>query len=339
MPTPSPEEPTVAEPKLSIVLGTDSYATISPVIERLRRQTVRDQIEIVLVAPSAAAVEEALAYREEFAGIRVVEDPVEDLAPARTAGVRAASAEWVFIGETHSYPRPELAECLLRHVSGSWSLIMPAMGNANPVNVLSWAAFLIDYGIWGEGRTAGELPRFPLHNFACRRGALQALGDELTPALALGGDLTSALHAAGHRAWFEPAAGIDHVNLPRPWHWARERFACGVVVASRRLRRWTFARRLVYLAASPLIPVALGWRILPHAWRTVRAQRLPFITLFWVAIGLILRTGGELIAYAGAPDARWRRQMYDYEVHKGAFAGQGCVTSGAARARVPEGVG
>src|SRR6476661_8543590 len=115
---------------MSIVLPTDTYATIRPVIECLCRQTVRDRIELVLVAP-LGAVDAALAYRDEFAGIRIVEDPVADLGPARAAGVQAASSEWVFVGETHSYPHPGLAECLIRSGSDSWSVMMPAVGNAN----------------------------------------------------------------------------------------------------------------------------------------------------------------------------------------------------------------
>src|SRR5262249_23234055 len=154
--TRTPRETNVTEPKLSIILVTDTDATIAHVIERLRRQTVRDQIEIVLVAPSGSAVEEAMAYREEFAAIRVVEHSLENLALARAAGVQAASAEWVFIGETHSYPRPDMADCLIRHASSPWSVLTPAVCNANPVNLWNWVAFLIDYGIWADGRAAGS---------------------------------------------------------------------------------------------------------------------------------------------------------------------------------------
>jgi hypothetical protein len=319
------------------MLGTDTYATIAHVIERLRRQTVRDQIEIVVVAPSASAVEEAMAYREEFAAIRVVEHSLENLAQARAAGVRAASAEWVFIGETHSYPRPDMADCLIRHASSSWSVITPAVCNANPVNLWNWISFLIDYGIWADGRAAGDLRLFPAHNIACRRGPLLALGDRLAQALALGGDLQWAMLAAGHRAWFEPVARIDHLNVISFRDCMMECFACGVVVASERLQRWSFARRVLYLLASPLIPVVLGWRLMPDAWRTVRSQRLPLSTVFWIAMGLILRTGGELISYAGLPRARWKRLMYEYEVHKEAFAGPPFEVSGSPRECVAEG--
>src|SRR6202040_745509 len=60
-------------PRVSVILATDTYETIRRVVERLRRQTVREQIEIVVIAPSAAAVDAVLAYRQEFAAVQIVE--------------------------------------------------------------------------------------------------------------------------------------------------------------------------------------------------------------------------------------------------------------------------
>jgi hypothetical protein len=92
------------------------------------------------------------------------------------------------------------------------------------------------------------------------------------------------------------------------------------------LRNWSFGRRALYLVASPLIAVVLCWRIMPDAWRTVRRQRLSLATMVWIVIGTILRVGGEFLAYAGASDLAYRRQMYEYEVHKEAFV-RGSVSS------------
>ena len=57
---------------------------------------------------------------------------VNHLPEARAAGVRAASAPIVFIGETHSYPQPGWAEALLTAFEGPWAAVVPAIGNANP---------------------------------------------------------------------------------------------------------------------------------------------------------------------------------------------------------------
>ena len=313
----------MSEPKLSIILATDTYATIRPVIDRLRRQTARDQIELVVVAPAAAAVSAVMAHRDEFAGIRIVERPDGDLAPLRAAGVRAAASKFVFVGETHSYPHPELAEALLRHYSGPWSVITPAFGNANPNGALSWAGFLSDYGAWVEDLLPGEISRIPIYNAAFLREALLALGDRLAPALGHGDELSNALRAGGHKAYFEPAARLDHVNVASLRHWVKERFAAGIMIANSRAKRWPFTRRLLFIVASPLIPIVLCRRVLPGVRSTVRKKGLPLSTLLWIVIGMTVKAAGELAGYAGVEAGKWERRMHEYEVHKLAYAGAG----------------
>lgn len=169
-----------------MILATDTYSTIRPVVERWRQQSVRKKIELVLVAPSAAAVSPALEHRDEFGNLQIVEDTVTDLAVARAAGIRAATAPIVFVGETHSYPQPGFAEALVTEFSGPWSSVAPAFGNANPTGILSWAGFLSDYGRWVDGLPAGEISETPVYNAAYRLAVLLELGDRLIPSLAGG---------------------------------------------------------------------------------------------------------------------------------------------------------
>lgn len=309
-------------PQLSVVLATDTYTTIRPVVDRFRRQTIRDQIELILVAPSTDDVSGVMAHRGEFAAIQIVEDPVTSLAPARAAGIRAASAPYVFVGETHSYPYPEFAEALVRRLSDSWTAVAPAFGNANPNGPRSWAGFLADYGRWVEGTEAGETPEFPIYNIGVRREALIALGDRLGPALEHGDEWSVAFHAAKHRAYLEPGARLDHVNVTPLGHWIRERMLAGMVIANHRLRRWSLARRIVYFFGSPLLPVVFLVRVLPGVQRTVSAKSLPFSVLFWIGFGVTVKSLGEMIAYAGWPVGRAEREMHEYEVHKLKYAGR-----------------
>ena len=309
------------EPKLSVILATDTYQTIRPVVQRWRDQASRDQVELILIAPTADLVSAVLAHRDEFAAVKIVEDPVEDLAVARAAGIRAAKARFVFVGETHSYAQPGFAEAILSHYSGPWSVITPAFGNANPKGDLSWAGFLSDYGPWVEGLPPGELHHIPIYNAAFRRDALLALGDRLPRALSHGDELPNALRAAGHKAYFEATALLTHANVSPLSDWAKERFAAGILIANSRAQRWSLARRLFYILASPLIPAVLCWRVVPGVWRTVRRKGLPFSIVLWIVIGMIIKGLGELAGYAGVGVGSWHRLMHEYEVHRLAYVG------------------
>jgi hypothetical protein len=245
-------------PRMSVILATDCYETIRPVVQHLRRQTVQEQLELVVVAPAGQSLGLDQSELEGFAGGHVVlVESLQPLGAARAAGVRVAQAPLVFIGETHTYPHPTWAEALIEAHARPWAAVAPGFGNANPSNALSWALFLLDYGEWLHGLPPRETVRVPTHNSAYKRSVLLELGSGLERALTHGDELTVLLRAGGHRSFFEPTARLDHLNVAQPTPWIQERFLGGLLLGARRAKRWSVLRRLVYFCGSPLIPVVL----------------------------------------------------------------------------------
>ena len=99
---------------MSVILVTDRYETIARVMRRLAEQTIAGEMEIVIVTASKADLNLDESVVSKFAGLIIVEGSIESMAPARAAGVRAATAPVVFLGETHSFPEAEFAAILLR---------------------------------------------------------------------------------------------------------------------------------------------------------------------------------------------------------------------------------
>src|SRR5947199_7266892 len=86
-------------PKLAVAVVTDCYAAIRRLVDCLRTQDVRDQLELVVAVPSGGSF--ALPELAEFARASVVEvESLDPLPAARAAAVRAATAPFVFVGET-----------------------------------------------------------------------------------------------------------------------------------------------------------------------------------------------------------------------------------------------
>src|SRR5262245_4657222 len=238
--------PQTTGPCLSVVLVTDHYRTIRRVISLLRAQRARSQMEIVVVVPAGQPLTSD-AGLDGFGGVRCVEvSSIIPLGPARAAGVRAATAPVVVIGETHSFPQAGWAEALIEAHTRPWAVVVPAFSNANPDSALSWAAFLRDYGPWVDGLPAGEIDFLPPYNTATKREVLLGFGDRLERMVAQGDELSTALRSAGHRVWFEPAARIEHANVARPWSWVVQRYLVGRVIASGRAERWSRSQRLLY---------------------------------------------------------------------------------------------
>ena len=306
-----------ADPRLSIILATDRYETIQHVVWRLRQQTVRDQLELVIVAPSRQGLIPDTASLEGFAAVRLVEaGSVLPLGPARAAGVRAATAPVVCVGETHSFPHAEWAEVLIRAHAGPWAVVVPAFGNANPDNALSWAAFLRDYGRWADVLAAGETDAVPPYNTAAKRDVLLAFGDRLQDAVAQGEALALGLRARGQRTYFEPAARIDHANISRLGSWIVQRFLVGRVLAGARIEGWSWGRRLLYTGGSPLIPAVVLSRLLVPVRLVRRQQRLPAGTLLALIVGTVLGAAGEMVSYAFGAARGLVLRSDEYELHK-----------------------
>ncbi|MEP7365846.1 MAG: hypothetical protein ABI972_21540 [Acidobacteriota bacterium] len=307
------------EPKLSVVLATDTYATIRPVVDRFRQQSVRELLELVFVTPSAADFEASLEHREDFGAIKIVENSVDELSRARAAGVRASTAEYVFIGETHSYPHPQLAEALMQKFTGEWAIVMPAMTNGNPKTAVSWSGMLSDYGRWAEGLPEGEITYIPVYNAAFLRTALLALGDRLDFVFGRGEELAAAFRNAGYKFYFQPSVTMDHLNVSPYGHWLVQRFASGMMIAGNRSRGWPLWRRAFYVLASPMIPVVLWRRVFPGVRSSFRVSGWPVSTVLWITLGLTIRAFAEMLAYAGIPAAGSIRRNNEYELHKLAY--------------------
>jgi hypothetical protein len=271
---------TPKRPAISVILGTDTYDTIRPG--------------------------------------RGMPAPADREGPSGAGDYRTAPI--VVIGETHTYPDPRWAEALIRaHEGQRWAVIVPGFGNANPNGPLSWAIFLLDYGRWLAGLPAGEIGLAPTHNASYKREVLLSI-PALDTALAHGDELTLKLKSGGHRAYFEPSAVIDHLNVTQLAPWLHERFLGGRLIAGQRALRWPWWKRLLYVVGSPLIPVVILRRIWRGVRLTRRRTRLPFGTLPALIIGAMVSAMGEMVGYAWGMGTGAEEQMTEYEVHKARYA-------------------
>ncbi len=306
-----------AAPQLSFVLVTDTYETIRPVVRALAAQTVAGVLEVVLVGPAATPLRVEDDDLACFAGHRVV--TVESIAPltrARAEGVRATTAPLVNVGETHAFQRPGFAAAAIAAFDGRWTAVVPGFDNGNPGSAISWGNFLLDYSRWSLALPAAEIDVLPAYNSTFTRDFLVGLGDGLDEAFGVAHDIGADLRAGGHRARFEPAARIDHVNVSRPVSWLRERFLLARSQAAIRSASWTRGRRALYVLGSPLIPAVLLARLRRGLGAVRRQRRLPATTLPLMLIGLVARVAGEVTGFVAGASDRHHLGAEEYEVHK-----------------------
>jgi hypothetical protein len=306
---------------LAVVLPTDRLETVAATLDALRRQTVAHRLEVILVTPSGVAVAEP-DPAGDFASVRRVEcgdlDQNSWLPRARAAGVRAATAPVVALGETHSFPEPEWAAALLAAHEGPWAAVGARMLNANPGSAISWAGLLIDFGPWVELGERGPMSEMPGHNTSYKREILLARGERLEHDFASETLLAAELIAAGHRLLFEPAAATRHVNLATPY-WYLERFDHDRQWAALRAAPWGLPRRLLYALGAPLIPVVRFARMRKALRRTGRATDLRLAAI--ILLGLAAGAAGEAFAYLSRGSGASGLRLHEVELHRERFTG------------------
>ena len=257
-------------PGLSIVLvATRGPESVAPTLRHLERQTVREEIELLLIEPEPGELSGLPTdrYDRTFGRCRLLcSEGVRDPDAAIAVGIRAATAPIIAFVEDHAYPEPEWAEALLDAHRDRWVAVGSTLVNANPTRALSWANLLISYGRWAEPVSGGEVDVLPGHNVSYKRDPLLRACEDNDVASLFGrnGGLHETLREAGGRFYLEPRARIRHLNVSRIPSTIRLRFDAGRMYGAFAAREvWSTGERLKFLLLGPLVPV-VDWM------RTVR---------------------------------------------------------------------
>ena len=311
-----------SQPSLSVVLITrGTYDALRETVRHLRAQTVAGRLELVLVTPSRRTLTPDASDMACFGAWKTVEaDTARSLAPARCAAIRAAGAPVVAFAEDHCYPDPGWAEALIAAHRAPWAAVGPALGNANPATMVSWANFFIGYGAWIEPVKSGTVGDLSEHNTSYKRDLLLAFGADLERLLEREGGLHRALKAGGHGLYLEPAARALHRNFSSLPPSLSLCFCAGRLFGTTRAGsgRWPLPRRLLYVAGAPLIPLMRLGPVLRQIRRSGRGPEL-LPAILPALLALLTATGlGEAAGYACGPGAAARR-LTDFEFGRDAY--------------------
>ncbi|MGH7232202.1 MAG: glycosyltransferase family 2 protein [Nitrospiraceae bacterium] len=303
------------DPDLSVILVTpDCYETIRRTVKHLRAQAACDRLEVVIVtsAPDMLNLDETEMSR--FLAYQVVSiDRIHSIASANAAGVRRARAPVVALGEDHAFPAPGWADALLAAHRRPWAVVGPAIRNANPDSVVSWADLLIAYAPWVHPAPAGPRDHLPGHNSSYKRDILLSYGSDMETML----DAESVLHwdlrAKGHQLYLEPDAQIFHMNFGRLASWLPAQYYSGRVFAASRAQGWRPLQRLLYALAGPLIPMIRFRRILSQVRQSACWKQLPRGVMPLLGLGLVVSACGEMIGYvAGVGQSKPKLAAFEF---------------------------
>ncbi len=283
-------------PRLSVVLLTvDNFESIRTTVEHLAAQSIASELELVLCAPSEEELALDAPAVSGLHSVQVVETgKVAVAGPTRARAARAARAPIVAYGEDHCYPDPGWAAALLRAHEEPHAAVGPAMRNANPDSIVSWADLLQEYGPWIAPGRRGVVNLLQGHNSSYKRDILLAYGPRLDTLMEAETVLFWDLRSQGHTLFFETEATAAHVNFSRWSVWLPMQWHLGRVFAHTRALDWPLLKRVAFALACPLLPALRLTRIIASA----RRSRLPGKLVARVVPPLILALTLEAVAQA-----------------------------------------
>jgi hypothetical protein len=305
-------------PLLTVLLVTGGRgALLRRTLQFLGAQTIRDRIQLILIAPSETSfndLDESLL--KGFAECRILGiGPIVEVERAFAPGIMAATAPIVALLENHVYPAPEWGEAIVRAFEGPWLAVGSIITNANGGTSTSWVEHFLTYGLHDETAPHGEVSRIARNNSAFRRDVLSGFGEALPDVLARDGGLLESLRANGGRFYRAGDARMAHLNPSRLRSMLRLRVQSARASSATRARtsHWSPARRIVYAIASPVFP-ALRLRVLwprmkAHPARPALPRLMPTL-----GVALMLDAVGQALGFSsGAGSSAERAGIYDLD--------------------------
>lgn len=304
--------------QLTIILAVgSSYDVIRKTIHFLLKQSIREQLELIIVTPLSQKLDANADDLACFGACKIVETGIPvSIGKANAAGIRQASARVVVMAEDHAFPEEDWASALVKAHQSPCVAVGPLVHNGNPESLVSWADFLIGYGPWMVGTEPGDVEFLPGHNTSYKRDVLLEYGAALEAMMEAETVLHWDLKSKGHEICLDENARIQHWNFSRLAPWLTAMFYSGRVFAGSRMAEghWTAPRRALYIAGSPLIPAVRFTRLCPKLSKTGKSYRGRLLLALMLVPGLLLDGLGQMLGYAfGTGRAKDRLVRLEYD--------------------------
>ena len=288
-------------PAISAILVTPSdFNVIRESISHLQKQSAISMLEIVIVCPSKEKLNIDVNELNPFSYVEIIEiQDYESLGKCLAAGFLNANSPIVAFIEEHSYPDPQWAAVNLEAHKGDWAAVGWSMGNANPNSLLSWASLLNDFGPWVELDSSQEMKKLPPHHCSYKKEIILEFGEELGGLLEIETILHNKLKLSGRRLYFESNTRSAHKNIGKLSSYIFGEYIGGQLFSSSRMKNesWSLTKRLIHIAATPLIPFLSLRKVNREIRRMGRFQQLYPGIWPYLMMGRVMHALGELAGY------------------------------------------
>jgi hypothetical protein len=293
---------------VSVIMFT-SRSSLIRCLDALRVQQSAPALEILV--PHDDALEDVDALRRQFPDVAFLtltgsRTPAE----LRSHAVSRAAGRIIALLEDHCIPEPDWCARIIAAHEATHAAIGGAVDKGfapgkSDDGILNWAVYLTDYSRYMPPMAEGEAESLTDCNVTYKRASLERVRTAWSPEFHEN-VVNGLLREQGDTLWFDPRILVREyrpLTVPKV---LRDRYAFGRLFASTRVAGAPMPKRLIWAAASVVMPPVLAARAARnlmirrrHRGQIVRAMPgLLFVASVWML--------GEMIGYLTASPGRLR---------------------------------
>jgi len=302
----------VSQPRVSVVIAARNAArVIARCLSALHAQACPDGVEAIVADCSEDGT--GTIVRTQFPGVRLLTfGPPMNLAQLRGRGIAVARGDIIAILDPYSIVDEQwLPELLKVHAERPNLIVGGAVElfRAEAQDLLAWATYINEYGMFMLPMTAGAMEILPGSNISYKR---VALFDGEMPRY---GDFWKTfVNWKAERdhspMWLAPSV-VVRLHKPIPFgDFLHTRFDHGRCFAAMRVADARPVERLLRALTTPLLPIVFLWRTGRRYWakRRYRAKLVLTVPLQLLLFGHWAL--GEFVGYWRGPGESCRRLSY-----------------------------
>jgi len=286
-------------PTVSVVVASNrDKALLQACLGSLLGQCQRLNAELLVARAGTSS--DVASLGKTYPSVRFLAASVDASIPQlRALGMAQASGDVVALTEDHCLADENWVEALTQTANSDADVVGGGMDNARRSRAVDWAAYFAEYGFFSTERPEPQgTPLLTGANVAYKR---HIIADVIS--WAEDGEWENVAHtrlvARGSMLRFARTAAIYQNQTYSLSGFCVDRYEHGRDYARKRLVEESGARRWILLAASPLLPPLLTWRVARAAargrWGTF-LRALPATVLFLTAWSV-----GEGVGYFLGP--------------------------------------
>jgi hypothetical protein len=293
---------------VSVIMFT-SRAALVRCLDALQNQVAAPDFEILV--PHDDGLEDVGALRGQFPHVSFLAlSGTRTPAELRTHAVSRSSGRIVALLEDHCMPEPDWCARIVAAHEANHAAIGGAVDKGfapgtSKDAILNWAVYLTDYSRYMPPMAEGEAAGLTDCNVSYKRASLEPLRTSWSPEFHEN-VVNDLLRQRGETLWFDPHIVVREYRPLTVAKVLRDRYSFGRLFASTRVVGAPMLKRMVWAAASVLMPPVLATRAARnlltrrrHQGQIVRCMPgLMFVASVWMF--------GEMVGYLTASPGKLR---------------------------------